>query len=52
LTEHGTIRSFSMEKRSYFEKERPVEIYNDQDASSVEREESAHDASSNIDREN
>ncbi len=35
LTEHGTIRSFMIEKRSYFEHEQPVEIRNDIDAIEV-----------------
>lgn len=35
LTEHGTIRSFLVEKRSYFEHERPVDIRNDLDGEVV-----------------
>lgn len=36
LTELGMIRNFSLEKRSYFEKEIPVEIHNRIDAIEVE----------------
>lgn len=35
LTEHGTIRSFVVEKRSYFEEEKPVQINNPIDAIKV-----------------
>lgn len=36
LTELGMIRNFNVEKRSYFERERPVEIFNRIDAIEVE----------------
>ena len=42
LTKDGTIREFSLEKRSYYERERPVDIYNSLDA--VEVEESLYEA--------
>jgi len=35
LTRDGTMRAFSVEKRSYFEVERPVEIFNHVDGSPV-----------------
>lgn len=35
LTEHGTMRSFILEKRSYFEVERPVEVENELDGTKV-----------------
>lgn len=35
LTAHGTIRGFVVEKRSYFERERPVDLMNDLDATPV-----------------
>lgn len=36
LTTEGTMRSFVVEKRSYMEVERPIDIYNDTDAIPVE----------------
>lgn len=36
LTEHGTIRDFSVMKRSYFEREMPVSVFNAMDAFPVE----------------
>jgi hypothetical protein len=32
VTEKGALRSFSIEKRSYFEQERPISVQNDIDA--------------------
>ena len=37
LTEHGTIRNFALEPRLYYEKEKPIEIYNQLDAIPLER---------------
>lgn len=39
LTRDGTIREFALEKRMYFEAERPVEIFNTVDGDPVEPEE-------------
>jgi len=35
LTEHNTIRNFAIKPRYYYEKERPVRIYNNLDATAV-----------------
>lgn len=36
LTAHGTVRNFTYEKRSYFENEKPVDIFNPTDAEPIE----------------
>ncbi len=39
LTEEGTLRDFSVQKRTYFETERPIEVVNSFDGIAVEPEE-------------
>jgi hypothetical protein len=45
VTKDGTVREFSFEKRSYFERERPIDIYNSLDANEVDEDSQLYEAS-------